>query len=382
MSAVQCVTFSEPPYGFFLLFIFKEGFILKQNGSIKWSVPVKVFIVLIMLALLTIQAGCAGTASAAKNDKYELKLAHFFPATHPAETQLVQGWAKAVSEATNGRVVITSYPGETLFKAPDIYDNVVEGAADLGLSCFSYNIGRFPEMEAFEQPGIVYNNSKVASKVAWEGLKELNPKCVQDTKMMMVIATGPGDLFTKTAVSKLEDIKGMQIRATGLSAETLKMAGAVPVGMPQSEAYEALSKGIVAGNLAPIEVLKSWKHGEVVDYLTRTPFLYNNLFYITMNLDKWNALPADIQKAITDTTEKFHEEVGIGLWDKQNEAALDWAVNEEKMQVTELSAEEAARWIQAVEPMLQKYVTDKGEAGQKAVETVRKLADKYNEIYQ
>lgn len=354
---------------------------MKEYGINKWSIPIRVLIVLALLAFITIQAGCVSSVSADNVEKIELKLAHFFPATHPAETQLVQGWAKAVNEATNGRVVITSYPGETLFKAADIYDNVVEGAADIGLSCFSYNIGRFPEMEAFEQPGIVYDNSKVASKVAWEGLKELNPKCVQDTKMMMVIATGPGDLFTKTPVSKLEDIKGMQIRATGLSAETLKMAGAVPVGMPQSEAYEALSKGIVAGNLAPIEVLKSWKHGEVVDYLTRTPFLYNNLFYITMNLDKWNSLSDDIQKAITKATEKFHEEVGIGLWDQQNETALNWAVNEEKMQVAELSQEETARWIQAVEPMIDKYIADKGEAGQKAIDTVRKLADKYNKEY-
>ncbi len=354
---------------------------MKENCISKWSIPIKVFFILVFLVLLTIQAGCAGVASADKGDTIQLKLAHFFPATHPAETQLVQGWAKAVNEATNGKVVITSYPGETLLKAADIYDNVVEGVADIGLSCFSYNIGRFPEMEAFEQPGIVYKNSKVASKVAWEGIQELNPKCVQDTKLLMVIATGPGDLFTKTPVTRLEDIKNMQIRATGLTAETLKLAGAVPVGMPQSEAYEALSKGIVSGNLAPLEVLKSWKHGEVVDHVTRTPFLYNNLFYITMNLEKWNALPEDIQKAITETTAKFHEEVGIGLWDVQNEAALEWAVKEENMQVTELSAEETQRWIQAVEPMIDKYVTAKGEAGQKAIDTVRRLAEKYNGVY-
>lgn len=352
---------------------------MKVNSIAKWSIPLKVFLVLLFLAFLTIQAGCA--ASADKGDTIHLKLAHFFPATHPAETQLVQGWAKAVKEATNGKVVITSYPGETLLKAADIYDNVVAAVADIGLSSFSYNIGRFPEMEAFEQPGIVYKNSKVASKVAWEGIKELNPKCVQDTKMLMVIATGPGDLFTKNPVAKLEDIKGMQIRATGLTAETLKLAGAVPVGMPQSEAYDALSKGIVSGNLAPLEVLKSWKHGEVVDHVTRTPFLYNNLFYITMNLEKWNSLPADIQKIIVETTEKFHEEVGIGLWDAQNEVALEWAVKEENMQVTELSAEETQRWIQAVEPMIDKYVAARGEAGQKAIDTVRRLAEKYNSIY-
>ncbi len=79
-------------------------------------------------------------------------------------------------------------------------------------------------------PGITYNNSKVASKVAWEGIKELNPKEVQDTKLLMVITTGPGDLFTKAPVRNLEDLKGMEIRATGLSAHTLTALGANPGG--------------------------------------------------------------------------------------------------------------------------------------------------------
>jgi len=350
-------------------------------GNVTQTILIRVLLVIVLLFALTIQSSCVGTVSAEKESTIELKLAHFFPGTHPAETEFVQGWAKAIKEATNGRVVITSYPGETLLKAADIYKGVVDGVCDIGLSCFSYNPGRFPEIEAFEQPGIVYRNSKVASKVAWEGIQELNPACVQDTKLLMVIATGPGDLFTKKPVRKLEDLAGMQIRATGLTAETLQLIGAVPVGMPQSEAYEALSKGIVDANLAPIEVLKTWKHGEVTKYITRTPFLYNTLFYVTMNNNKWNSIPEDLQKIIIDTTLKFQDEVGIGLWDKQNEDALKWAVEEEGMEVIELPEEEMERWIKAVEPMLDKYITEKGEAAKKAVETAKALAEKYNDIY-
>jgi len=350
-------------------------------GNVTQTILIRVLLVIVLLFALTIQSSCVGTVSAEKESTIELKLAHFFPGTHPAETEFVQGWAKAIKEATNGRVVITSYPGETLLKAADIYKGVVDGVCDIGLSCFSYNPGRFPEIEAFEQPGIVYRNSKVASKVAWEGIQELNPACVQDTKLLMVIATGPGDLFTKKPVRKLEDLAGMQIRATGLTAETLQLIGAVPIGMPQSEAYEALSKGIVDANLAPIEVLKTWKHGEVTKYITRTPFLYNTLFYVTMNNNKWNSIPEDLQKIIIDTTLKFQDEVGIGLWDKQNEDALKWAVEEEGMEVIELPEEEMERWIKAVEPMLDKYITEKGEAAKKAVETAKALAEKYNDIY-
>jgi len=331
--------------------------------------------------------GCSSSTPSPKQDKpaaVELKLAHFFPSTHPAETELIQPWAKAIEEATGGQVKITSYPGQTLLTADAIYDGVVTGIADIGMSCFSYTRGRFPVLEAFELPGITYNNSKVASKVAWEGIQQLNPQEVQDTKLMMVLTTGPGDLFTKVPVRSLSDLQGLEIRATGLSAKTLEILGATPVAMPQSEAYEALSKGVVQGNLSPVEVLQGWRHAEVTDYLTRTPFLYNTLFFITMNLDKWNSLTPDTQKAIEEVNKKYFEEVAMGLWDKQNESALKWAVEETGMEVIELPQAEAERWISLVKPIQDDFVAkmnEKGLDGQQILETVKKLADKYNQEY-
>ncbi|WP_313885499.1 TRAP transporter substrate-binding protein [Desulfallas sp. Bu1-1] len=344
-------------------------------------------LLLLAAAMLLALTGCSSGAKESQQGQpatVELKLAHFFPSTHPAETELIQPWARAIEEATGGQVKITSYPGETLLKADAIYDGVVTGIADIGLSCFSYTRGRFPVLEVFELPGITYNNSKVASKVAWEGIKKLNPEEVQDTKLMMVLTTGPGDLFTKVPVRSLDDLKGLEVRATGLSAKTLEALGATPVAMPQSEAYEALAKGVVKGNLSPVEVLKGWKHAEVTDYLTRTPFLYNTLFFITMNLDKWNALSPEVQQAIEKVNEKYFEEVAMGLWDKQNEAALKWAVEETGMKVINLSDEETQRWIKLVEPIQEEFVAKmdaKGLNGREILNTVKELADKYNQEY-
>ncbi|MDO0825019.1 TRAP transporter substrate-binding protein [Desulfosporosinus nitroreducens] len=345
-------------------------------------------ILLGVLALnLLFVSGCGQTASApaeTKSQTVELKLAHFFPATHPAEKELVQPWAKAIDTATEGRVKITSYPGQTLLQADAVYDGVVNGIADLGLSCFSYTRGSFPVSEVFELPGIKYANSKAASKVAWEGIKELNPKEVQDTKLMMVFTTGPGDLYTKEPVRALKDLKGLEIRATGLSAKSLAALGAMPVAMAQSEAYEALSKGVVKGNLGPVEVLQGWKQAEVTKYVTFSPFLYNNLFYVTMNLDKWNSLDPKDQKAIETVNQKFFEEVAMSLWDKQNESALKYAA-EKGMEVITLSQEEQNQWISLIKPIQDDFVTQmnqKGQQGQEILDKVKNLADQYNKEYQ
>ena len=330
--------------------------------------------ILILSLLIAGLAGCGG------GGKQELKLAHFWPSTHPVETELVQPWIAAVEKATDGRVKVTSYPGETLALSAEIYEGVKEGVADIGLSCFSYTRGQFPVLEVFELPGIVYNNSVAATKIAWEGIQELNPKEVQDTKLMMVFTTGPGNLFTKSPVRNIGDLKGAEIRATGLSAATLKALGATPVAMPQAEAYESLSKGVVKGNLGPTEILKGWNQAEVTNYITLTPFLYNTLFFFTMNTNKWNNISEKDRQAILEINQKFFDEVACRLWDKQNEAAYKYAVNEKGLEVIELSAEEAALWTDLVKPVQDDFVTKMdglGFKGRDILDTVQKLSDKY-----
>lgn len=361
----------------------------RGKGLSRFAKPLALLLVLMLLATLS---GCAKTESKPEQSKQEekkaapieLKVAHFWPATHPAELELVQPWAQEIEKATNGRVKITSYPGETLLKAADTYDGIVKGIADIGISCFAYSKGRFPVCEVFELPGISYSSSKAASKVAWEGIQELNPKEVQDTKLMMVLTTGPGDLYTKTPVKTLADLKGMEIRATGISAKTLQTMGANPINMPQSEAYEALSKGMVKGNLGPDEVLKGWKQAEVTKYITKAPFLYNTLFFVTMNKDKWNSLDSELQKAIEDVNQKYFEQVAMGLWDKQNTAALKWAVEEKGMEVINLSEAESNKWKETVMPIQEEYiasVSKQGLNGKEIISKVQALADKFNQQY-
>ena len=341
--------------------------------------------VLLVVAVLAVAAVLAAVSLRPKDDRVvRLNLAHFFPAAHPVEKQLVQPWIAAVAEATGGQVQITSYPGETLANAAEIYSGVVTGVADIGISCFAYTRGRFPMLEAFELPGITYLSAKVAGKVAWEGINLLDPEEVKDTRLVMVFSTGPGALFSKTPVRSLEDLRGMTIRATGLSAKTLETLGASPVAMAQPEAYEALSRGIVQGNLSPLEVLEGWRHAEVTSYVTITPFLYNTLFFMTMSHKAWARLSPELQEVFSKVTEEYLEEVAYGLWDWQNESALRWAVEEMGMQVIELSPEETERWIELVKPVQDDFVekmTKIGIDGETVLATIKELADGYNQVY-
>ncbi|GAB6155063.1 TRAP transporter substrate-binding protein [Desulfosporosinus burensis] len=349
---------------------------------------------LLAISLVLSVAGCgANTASSNSSANpsteapkpIELKLAHFWPATHTAEKDIAQGWIKAVEKATSGKVKITSYPAETLLKSAETYEGVVKGVGDIGISAYAYTRGRFPVVETFLLPGISNKNSKTASLALMEGIKTMKPNELQDSHHLFSWATGPGNLMSKTPFRELKDIKGLEIGATaGPRGDAIKLLGATPITMPMPEWYEALQKGMMKGGVGPLETMQGFRLGEVTgNYITMTPFLYNQAFFCTMNLAKWNSIPADVQKQITDATEKFYVENVPSMFDRINEAGLKWTQDKKKVEIINLSEAETAKWLELIKPLQTDYVTflnSKGLDGEKILGTVKEVTDKNNKL--
>ena len=307
-----------------------------------------------------------------------LTYSNFFPPTHG---HAIQGanMIKEIEKRTNGRVKISYFPGGTLTKAPVCYDGVVKGISDIGQSCFAYTRGRFPVMEAVDLP-FGYKSGKVATRVAYEFYKKMNPKELQDVKVLVVHAHGPGILAAKKDVNSLADIKGMKIRCTGLSSKLAKYLGAAPVAMPQGQAYEALQKGVVEGTFCPIEVLKGWKQGEVIDYVIETKALgYTTAMFVVMNKKKYNSLPPDIKKVFDEVGEEWVDVHG-DVWDFADRAGLKFVIELGK-NIHGLSPAQEKKWVQSISPIILEYQTKKekkGLPGKEAVKVLRGLVAKYN----
>jgi len=314
---------------------------------------------------------------AAAADSTELTYSCFFPPTH-IQSKLAAEWCKEVEKRTGGKVKVQYFPGQTLTKAKQVYDGVVQGVSDLGFCLFGYNRGRFPLMEAVDLP-LGYPNGKVATQVANAVYDKFKPKELDDVKVMYVHAHGPGILHTKDkAVAKMEDLKGLKIRSHGTSAKVVKALGGTPVAMPMPELYQSLQRGVVDGALYPVEVNKGWKMAEVVKFMTwDQPIAYTTTFYVVMNKDKWNSLPKDVQATIEKINLEWIPKHGAA-WDSSDEAGMAY-FKEKGGKVIELSAEEVARWKKAVAPVLGAYVKQAGAEGVPAQEAAdfvqKKLAE-------
>jgi len=357
--------------------------------SVKRILPL---VVLLPLLLLLFMAGCAAGIVPEQKDAaegeavYSLTLAHFQPATHPVETVLIQGWIKAVAEATGGRVEITSFPAGTLLPGSGIFEGVVDGAADLGHSVYAYTRGRFPVIETFLTPGIPYSNARVSDWVAMEGINRLDPDELREVKHLFTFSAGRGDLMTQLPLRTLEDLKGVKIGATaGQFADGLRLLGAGSAVFTMPEQYEALARGLTQGVLGPMEVLRSFRLAEFAGHVTVTPFLYNQLLFLVMNLETWNSLPADLQQIIEEVTAAYYTEVVAGFYDRLNEDLLDW-IEQEKLgiEIITLSPEEQRRWIERLAPMTAEQEANleaKGFPGREIMRTIQELTEKYNRLY-
>lgn len=313
----------------------------------------------------------------------ELSFSTLFPPTHYVVEEQHASWIQEVEEATGGRVKITLYPGNTLLGPAECYAGVVSGTADIGNSVFDYTRGRFPLMRAFELPGIYFGSSTVTGLIAWEGYKKFKPAELSDVKVMYIYSCGPGHLYTKKLVRSLEDLKGMTVRASGPMAEIIEALGATPIAMSQPEVYEALSKGVVDANISPPEVLLGFKQAEVTNYITIVPPIYNSIHFVVMNLDTWNSLPEEVQKAFDKVNDEFPLKAGR-VWDAHQKEAMDYGVQEEGMQIIRLSPEEAARWLERVKPIQEAWVAEmesKGLPSREVLDFVIEKAAEYSEKY-
>jgi len=310
---------------------------------------------LLCLVLSLFACGIQFSGCSKKPETIALTYSVFFPPTH-IQCKTAEAWAKEIETRTQGKVKITIFSAGSLTKAPQCYEGVVSGISDIGMSCFAYTRGRFPLLEGLDLP-LGYPNGMVASTIATEMAMKYQPQEIADTHLFYIHAHGPGILASRKSVAALEDLKGLKVRATGLATKIVECLGGNPVGMSQPETYEALQKGVVEATLCPVETLKGWKQGEVINSVTDSSVIgYTTAMFVVMNKQKWEQLPADIQQVFTDVSKEWVAKHGQA-WDQADQEGWEYIKGLNK-QILSLDDAEKQKWVDAVKPVLDSYVTE------------------------
>jgi TRAP-type transport system periplasmic protein len=283
----------------------------------------------------------------------KLKFANYLPA--PAgQSKICEEFIAELQARTGGRVEVSYFPGGSLQTAPAMIKGVESGIVDIGFSHIEYTPGRFPVMEAAEMP-LGYPTGWVANQIMNDFYNTFKPKEFDDFKVMWFHANTPSMLMTVKPVRKLEDMKGLTIRAPAILGEVIKALGGTPAPTPVMETYDAIAKGVIQGAFVGGGEAKNLRFGEVVKYITDTWRVGNSYpFYVVMNKKKYNSLPPDIKEIFDALCGEYKERFAM-MWNAQDFGGR--AFGEEKgVKYIDLSPEESKRWVKAVQPIVEDYV--------------------------
>ncbi len=347
---------------------------MKTNKSIALF---GIISLILMLAALPFIGACA----AAPAEVIELKFGFHSGPQSITTTDTWIPYARLIEEAAKNKVKVTTYPAATLFKPPDAYDAVLTGVTDIAWVFPGMNPGRFPLQEIVSLPFLGTKDDLMAA-LMHQHLYDTIPEFRQqfaDVKWLAAFGDYPTPIGTKEPVRRLEDLKGLKIRAPGGPPSVwLKSVGATPMLIAPAGIYPNLEKGVIDGWVMAYNGSASYSLQEQTKYFTEAKVYFPPMM-VVMNLEKWNSLPPDVQKGIDSISGAAGAKIIGELWSK-NTAVNIQLVRDTGREIITLSPEEKARWVALAQPIINEFVAGvnaKGLPGTKVLNEIRKFVKEY-----
>lgn len=295
-----------------------------------------------------------------------LKLHQFLPAQANIPKYVLDVWADKVEADSAGRIKIERYPAMQLGGKPnELYDQVVDGVADIVWTVAGYTPGRFPRAEVFELPFIM-TNAEATSRAYWDLFEsDMKDADYKDVHMIGVWVHGPGVIHSKAPITNVSDLNGVKLRAPTRTTNMLFSAlGATPVGMPVPAVPESLSKGVIDATVIPWEVTGALKVAELVG--NHTEFtgasLYTTSFVFAMNKDRYDSLPDDL-KAVIDANSGAEFSAFAGKTMQEYDAPSRQIAVDRANTIIELTPEQVNEWRAAAAPVIEQWKAEMTTAG-------------------
>jgi len=323
----------------------------------------------------------------AKAADYTFRLHHLLGPKAPAQTQMLAPWAQGIEKASGGRVKIEIYPAMSLGGAPpQLFSQARDGIVDIIWTVNGYTAGLFPRSEVFELPTIFTNNIIATNLAMREMFAAYLAKEYESVHVLYLHVHAGQAIQTATQpVHHPGDLKGKKLRVPGPTGiAVIEQLGATPVPMPVSDLPQALTTRAVDGALIPFEIIPALKLQDSTKYQIEGENswrLGTTTFQVSMNKDKWDSLPPDLQAVFDKACDQaWLRKVGE-IWRNSDNAGIKIAVDSGNEHIV-LDHAATEEFSETLAPVVDKWVAasaDKGFDGKALVEAARAAIQKYSQ---
>lgn len=218
-------------------------------------------------------------------------------------------WGKTLPEASGGKLTtsVTTHNQMNL-GVGEVFRLLGQGVFDVGMTVGDYAVADAPELEGLDVPLVAMDAGK--AKAAVEAARPMVEEIFRarfNSEVLAIAPYPPQVVFCNKEVANLDDLKGLKIRASGrMTAKFLEALGAEGVNVSFSEVPGALQKGVVDCAVTGAGSGYSAGWWEVSTHLLTIPLGGWDPVVTAINLDKWNALDAEMQSLIkSEVAAKF-----------------------------------------------------------------------------
>lgn len=177
----------------------------------------------------------------------------WLPQTHVIGAGIILPLCADINTVTSGRVKCNVLP-KAVVAAPQTFDAIKDGVADLSIMVDGYTPGRFALSKIAEFPFL--GDTAEATSVAYQRVYEKHFVKADEYKGVKVLAVtthGPGQLYTKRPIKTIDDLRGLKIRTGGgLVNDVFKALGVTGMFKAAPEVYQLMSGGSSTASFPPM----------------------------------------------------------------------------------------------------------------------------------
>jgi C4-dicarboxylate-binding protein DctP len=261
----------------------------------------------------------AGLSTPASAEEIRLRIASGHPAVNTyvnlLQTFFVPEVKKRVEERTDYTVEFIEGYGGAMVSVADTLEGVQFGVIDIGAYCFCFEPSNLP-LHAFQVMlpfGTMSPEQSVQiARAVYDRVPFLSDVFEEQysQKLLGLIADNGYNLTTKFEWNTVEDLRGEKIAGAGLNLKWLEYAGAVPVQSSLVDAYTSLQTGVYDGWIMFPSGVVNFKLYEVSPYYTEIGFGSITWHGLTMNTNRFNSLPEDVQEIILEVAREYEAKTG------------------------------------------------------------------------
>lgn len=307
-------------------------------------------------------AAALAAALPAGAQEFAFTLHHMLSPQSAAHREMLEPWARRVMDRSQGRIGIEIYPSMTLGGTPpELVSQARDGVVDIVWTVAGYTPGLHPRSEVIELPGVFSGDARAAG-LALHDMFDMLRDDFDGLHVLWLHTHGGMAIQTRERLVRTPaDARGMRIRTPSRTgAWAIEALGAIPVATPVPELPQALARGTVDAAIIPFEIIPPLQLQEQTRYQIEGAGgmrFGTALFHVSMNADRWNALPAEIR-------EVFAAETGRDWWGEAGaiwEATEAWGIGVATAAGNEhvvLTVAETDAFLAALAPVVDRWTSD------------------------